>query len=146
MTAADREAWADMRCTMWEQLPRTEHLIDIDRMLADQPRNGYLASVADTPAGFAEISIRAYGNGCTRQPVPFLEGIWVAPDRRRQGVATALIRRIVSDLTAQGHVEICSDADLDNLISHSAHGSWGFAETERVVYFRRPLGPDASSP
>jgi len=139
MTPADRETWARMRHALWPQLPVDGHLNDITRMLADQPRSGYLALADDAPAGFAEFSIRPYANGCTRQPVPFLEGIWVEPRWRRLGVARALVWRLAADLASEGHVEICSDADLENLVSHAAHGAWGFAETERVVYFRRSL-------
>ena len=40
---------------------------------------------------------------------------------------------------ARGFREIGSDALLDNRASHAAHAGWGFAETERVVYFRKVL-------
>jgi aminoglycoside 6'-N-acetyltransferase I len=35
-----------------------------------------------------------------------------------------------------------SDTPLANIASQDAHRSWGFAETERVVYFRKGLGAD----
>ena len=37
--------------------------------------------------GFAEVSIRAYANGCTSTPVPVLEGIFVEERSRRMGIA-----------------------------------------------------------
>jgi aminoglycoside 6'-N-acetyltransferase I len=43
-------------------------------------------------------------------------------------------------VAARGFTEIGSDTDIANRESHAAHRSWGFVETERVVYFRKVLG------
>ncbi|MFA1624659.1 GNAT family N-acetyltransferase [Rhizobium mongolense] len=140
MDAADNLRWAGMRFKLWDHLSVDEHLGDIDSMLKGKKRTGYIALLPDRePVGFAEISIREYANGCTAQPVPFLEGVWVDPKHRRQGIGRALVERIASDLIAQGFHELCSDAGIRNTRSHQAHENWGFAETDRVVYFRRPL-------
>ncbi|WP_410001236.1 GNAT family N-acetyltransferase [Rhizobium leguminosarum] len=109
-------------------------------MLEGEKRTGYLALRPDhAPLGFAEICIREYANGCTAQPVPFLEGIWIDPKHRRHGVGRALVESITGDLIEQGFHELCSDADIRNRRSHQVHQNWGFAETERVVYFRKVL-------
>jgi aminoglycoside 6'-N-acetyltransferase I len=42
-------------------------------------------------------------------------------------------------LIARGFRELGSDALIENHGSHAAHRGWGFSETERVVYFRKPL-------
>ncbi len=34
---------------------------------------------------------------------------------------------------------MASDADIGNVVSHAMHEALGFAETERVVYFRKPV-------
>jgi aminoglycoside 6'-N-acetyltransferase I len=39
-----------------------------------------------------------------------------------------------------GCTELASDALLDNQTSHAMHEALGFVETERVVYFLKPLG------
>jgi aminoglycoside 6'-N-acetyltransferase I len=36
-------------------------------------------------------------------------------------------------------VELASDADIANAVSHATHRALGFQETERVVYFRKVL-------
>ena len=36
-------------------------------------------------------------------------------------------------------VNISSDAELDNIVSHRAHAALGFEERERVVCFRKQL-------
>jgi aminoglycoside 6'-N-acetyltransferase I len=44
-------------------------------------------------------------------------------------------------VAARGFSEIGSDALVENNLSHAAHRSWGFSETERVVHFRKLLPP-----
>jgi aminoglycoside 6'-N-acetyltransferase I len=129
-----------MRYKLWDQLALDEHVEDIGRMLRSGKRFGYVALVdSHEPAGFAEICIREYANGCTSQPVPFLEGIWVDPRHRRRGAGRTLMTAITADLVAEGFHEICSDAEIRNRRSHQAHRDWGFEETSRVVYFRKQL-------
>jgi GNAT superfamily N-acetyltransferase len=73
------------------------------------------------------------------QPVPFLEGIWVEPRSRWRRVGARLIAHIETFLKARGFRELGSDSLIENRVAHDAHAGWGFSETERVVYFRRPL-------
>lgn len=138
--AADLAEWARLRQALWPDGSVEEHADEIAAALPDGILRGYLAIGEDERAiGFAEVSIRRYANGSTQSPVPFLEGIWIVPEHRQHRVGRLLIERISADCAAEGFVEICSDAEIDNLVSHHAHESWGFAETERVVYFRKPL-------
>lgn len=140
MQKEDKVIWANMRLRLWDRLSLDEHVGDIERMLKSKKRSGYIAILAgNQPIGFAEICIREYANGCTEQPVPFLEGVWVDPKHRRQGAGRALIEKITDDLVAEGFHELCSDAGIKNRRSHQAHGNLGFHETDRVVYFRKPL-------
>lgn len=140
MTEADRAVWAEMRVALWPSCPREWHTTDIGEKLCDPEAWGFIAETAACqPAGLAELSIRKYANGCESSPVPFLEGIWIEPQFRRQGAAGRLIAHIEAFLTARGFREIGSDALIDNSTSHAAHARWGFSETERVVYFRKVL-------
>lgn len=91
-------------------------------------------------AGFAEVMLRAdYVNGCETSPVAFLEGIYVDPAHRRTGVARALVDAAAAWGRSRGAREFASDALIDNPESHAFHAAIGFAETERVVYFRKSL-------
>ncbi len=142
MGTADRLAWAEMRSALWPQDSLTEHMRAIEEMLSGVDVWGFIAETSEAgAAGFAELAIRKYANGCMFRPVPFLEGIWVKPQFRRQGVGASLIRHLDAFLVRRGFREICSDAEIHNLTSHAAHLGWGFSETERVVYFRKPLTP-----
>jgi aminoglycoside 6'-N-acetyltransferase I len=116
------------------------HAEEIDGLLGSDDCWGFIAETGDgAPAGFAEIAIRQYANGCTTRPVPFLEGIWVKAEFRRQGVGARLIEAAEAFLSDRGYREVGSDAEIENRVSHAAHGGWGFTETERVVYFRKAL-------
>ncbi|MBZ5763759.1 GNAT family N-acetyltransferase [Rhizobium sp. VS19-DR104.2] len=140
MQRTDSDLWAAMRSRLWDRLSFEEHSADIERLWNGEKGNGYIAQTPDrTAVGFAEISIRDYANGCTAQPVPFLEGIWIDPNHRRNGIGRLLITNITDDLIVQGFHELCSDADVGNRRSHQAHKNWEFSETARVVYFRKPL-------
>jgi aminoglycoside 6'-N-acetyltransferase I len=90
-------------------------------------------------AGFAEVAIRKYANGCDTRPVAFLEGIWVKPELRRRGIGASLIGHAETFLASRGFRELGSDTYIDNRASQDAHRAWGFSETERVVYFRKIL-------
>jgi aminoglycoside 6'-N-acetyltransferase I len=140
MSEADRAAWARMRGELWPEDTGQAHAAGIDEWLRDGDAWGFVAETADgAPAGFAELAIRKYANGCTARPVAFLEGIWVAPEFRRQRIGTRLIEHATAFAAARGFREMGSDSVIENFTSHAAHRSWGFSETERVVYFRKPL-------
>jgi aminoglycoside 6'-N-acetyltransferase I len=140
MGVADRPAWAEMRGALWPEDTVQTHASDVDEILRDDDVWGFVAETADgAPAGFVELAIRKYANGCTARPVPFLEGIWVRAEFRRRGIGARLIAHVEAFAAARGFEEIGSDTGLENRASHAAHRSWGFFETERVVYFRKAL-------
>jgi aminoglycoside 6'-N-acetyltransferase I len=139
MQASDRAAWTQMRVALWPAEAQAAHAKMIETLLRGDNAWGFVAESDGTPAGFAELAIRNYANGCESAPVPFLEGIWVSPLRRRQGVGKRLIAHVEAFVKTRGFCEIGSDTLIDNSASQAAHRGWGFSETERVVYFRKRL-------
>jgi aminoglycoside 6'-N-acetyltransferase I len=140
-TEAHRSAWIRLRDILWPQ-PHAEHAREISEIL-DAPEL-YAAFLCRAPdgalVGFAEAAMRIdYVNGCDTSPVAFLEGIFVEPSQRRNGMARALCIAVEEWARAGGCREFASDADLSNLASHHMHDALGFIETERVVYFRKLL-------
>jgi aminoglycoside 6'-N-acetyltransferase I len=129
-----------MRAALWPEDDDRTHVAEIDEMFA---RDGVWGFVAETGAngavGFAEVAIRPYANGCDSRPVAFLEGIWVDPQFRRRGIGGRLVEQAETFLAARGFTELGSDTQIENHASQTAHQSWGFHETERVVYFRKRL-------
>jgi aminoglycoside 6'-N-acetyltransferase I len=138
MDGADRTAWANMRARLWPEETAHAHAYMIDAVIDADDAWGFIAETADAvPAGFAEVTIRKFANGCETQPVPFLEGIWVKPECRRRGIGALLVAHIEMFVAGRGFREIGSDTSIANLASQAAHVAWGFSETERVVYYRR---------
>ena len=139
MCDADRGEWARMYRALFPRGNETSINDEIDRILSAPTRAGYCAEMGGEIVGFAEYSLRDFANGCVSQPVPFLEGIWVEPDARKKGVARALVEHLEAQVIAQGYSELGSDVLLDDDPSIEFHKSVGFQETERVIFFRKPL-------
>jgi aminoglycoside 6'-N-acetyltransferase I len=135
--------WLPLRHALWPDTSRAEHAAEAAALLRSKDRVTLLALVDGEPAGFAEASLRRdHVNGCDSPigtPVAFLEGLYVVPAQRRRGIARALCHAVADWGRAKGCIELASDTGVDNLDSQATHQALGFAETERVVYFRRAL-------
>ena len=141
-TLADRKIWAAMRIELWPEASLAVHSAELRGWLKRRRFRAWIAFEGDSAVGFAEAYVREFANGCEQQPVAFLEGIWVKKTHRRKGIGKDLIRSVEQWALAQGLKELGSDAYLGDTLSHRSHRGWGFHETERVVYFRKPLaGP-----
>ena len=134
----DRAELIRMRMTFWPDSTADE----VSARLQVPPSEG-VTLVAERSGGglegFAEVDLRQWAEGCTSTPVPYLEGIWVDGDRRRTGVATALVEAVAEWAMGMGFIELASDCELSNLPSQAFHRSTGFAEVQRNVSFRRDL-------
>lgn len=138
----NQPGWLELRKALWPDTTDAEHRAEMAAFLAEPERFAQFVAFDDVrePIGFVEASIRTdHVNGTESSPVAFLEGIYVIPERRRQGVARQLLRSVVDWARSRRVREFASDAALDNETSHQFHRSLGFAETERVVFFRKPL-------
>ncbi|BBF70093.1 aminoglycoside 6'-N-acetyltransferase [Sphingomonas bisphenolicum] len=134
--------WARMRAALWPDASVADHHDDIADMMANG--GDLVAFVALDDRGdaiaFVEASLRRdYVNGCDTSPVVFVEGLYVTPAVRHEGIAKALIDAVAIWGQAMGCTEMASDADIGNLASHAFHRAACFVETERVVYFRKAL-------
>ncbi len=94
--------------------------------------------------GFAEVSRRAYAEGCETSPVGFLEGWYVVPERRRQGVGRSLVAAAEAWAWALGCREFASDAVAENTQSTTAHRALGFEEVVVIRCFRKDLNSGAA--
>jgi aminoglycoside 6'-N-acetyltransferase I len=141
-TSTEQPGWLAMRRELWPDSAPPAHLEEMARLL-DQPerRAQFLArSGGGTPCGFVEAAIRTdYVNGTSSSPVLFLEGLYVAPSHRRLGIAARLVQAVAEWGMRRGCTEFASDVLLENELSQQVHCALGFQETERVVYYRKPL-------
>jgi aminoglycoside 6'-N-acetyltransferase I len=140
----DLPEWLRMRRALWPEIPAEDEREDAAAWLA-RPDAVVLVAVrpdAGGLAGFAELGMRPYADGCDTSPVAYLEGWYVDPDVRRRGVGTALVRAASVWARARGCTEMASDALLENTVSHRAHEALGFVEVERAVHYRKNLEAD----
>jgi aminoglycoside 6'-N-acetyltransferase I len=131
-----------MRLALWPDEPDA-HREDVRQFFAGTLHEplAVLLAIDDNghAVGFAELSIRNVVDSCSSDHVAYLEGWYVDPAVRRHGVGRALIEAAEAWARAQGCTEFGSDAHIDNEVSHRAHTALGFAETSRVVNFRKDV-------
>jgi aminoglycoside 6'-N-acetyltransferase I len=139
----DAPAWQRMRDALWPDYASTWHADEIAQFFAGKLSMPLAVLVAEDYAGkllgFAELSIRNYAEECATDRVAYLEGWYVVPGARRQGVGRALIVAAEQWGRAQGCTEFGSDAVIDNEISAAAHRALGFTETARIRCFKKQL-------
>lgn len=139
--------WLSLRSGFIPELSEPEHRDFLQRFSRES--SGFQAFIAHDESGkatgFAEVSIRRdYVNGCRYRPALFLEGIFVLPECRGQGIARAVCEEAERWGLEQGCKEFASDVYIDDNDSLAAHAGLGFVEAERVVCLSKPLAPGGS--
>jgi len=117
-----------------------ELLPELTEALGDPQQQTYLAHDGGAAVGFAQVSLRHdYVEGTESSPVGYLEGIYVMPGHRMQGLARALVETCKDWARAQGCSEFASDTPLHNVESQAFHQALGFTEAERIVCYTQQL-------
>ena len=146
--SGDRTEWTSLRLALWPDEDETAHRAAVERffaqprMLGSMPEAALVAAAPDADhalVGFAEVSRRPYAEGCETSPVGFLEGWYVIPERRGQGVGRALLAAAERWARDLGCREFASDAVADNAVSAAAHRALGFEEVVVLRCFRKSL-------
>lgn len=142
-TLHDASAWLRMREALWPEYASDWHASEIAQYFAGNLRMPLevllAADESGVPIGFAELSIRAYAEGCLTDRVAYLEGWYVVPEARRRGIGRLLVAAAEQWALAQGCTEFGSDAVIDNETSAAAHRALGFVETVQIRCFRKSL-------
>ena len=108
---SDAALWARMREELWPS-ETGEHAREIERYFRGdrgEPLEVLLAcGEQGEPAGFIELSIRAYAEGCATDRVAYIEGWYVEPKMQRKGVGAALVSAAEVWASSKGCVELGS--------------------------------------
>ena len=119
----------------WEEM---EH--ELSQGLRNLDTVFFLAYFGQKPAGFVQCGLRRdYVEGTDSSPVGYLEGIYVEPEYRTQGIARALLRACEGWARERGCREFASDCQLDNTQSLQFHLASGFQEANRIICFTKKL-------
>jgi aminoglycoside 6'-N-acetyltransferase I len=141
MVESDKPKWLELRQALWPECPTARHALEMEQW---QRSHGVvlLAEASGGQAvGFAEVSIRRdHVEGTTAEPVAYLEGWYVIPSHRREGVGRALIKSAEAWALESGFLELASDSEFHNYSAIRAHKDLGFREVGKSVHFVKTLG------
>jgi aminoglycoside 6'-N-acetyltransferase I len=136
----DSKEWLRMRLALWPDETAEELEAETSRMLENPETPVFVAERADGRlGGFLEAGTRPYAEDCRTSPVGYIEGWYVDPDLRGQGVGGLLVRAAEDWARSRGLREMASDTWLDNDTSFHAHLALGYHETERLIHFKKEL-------
>lgn len=137
----DFPEWLRLRECLWDELSEEEHLEEMTEIY--QNPETQLVLVAENEGGrlvgFLEASIRPFAEDCLTENVGYLEGWYVEPAYRRQGLGRALVQAAERWAKNMGCVEMASDSEIGNDISIAVHAKLGYKETSRLVHWRKEL-------
>ena len=133
----DLPDWLEMALALWsyettddmDSLFRNLYYSESDEMLIARSGEGIAV-------GFANISIRReYVEGSNSSPVGYIEGIYVKPEFRKQGIARKFIKLAEEWSREHGCKELGSDTEIENTESQNFHRSIGFGKPSHIVHF-----------
>ncbi len=141
----DYDEWLRMRLLLWPEHSPEELRVEMVEIVSDRTNATYVAVRLDgSLGGFIETSQRKYAEACRTSPVGYIEGWYVDPDLRVQGIGRQLVSAAEAWAKASGLSEMASDCELDNQVSLNAHLALGYEEVERLIQFRKSLVEDES--
>ena len=102
------------------------------------PRGNCWRNGRSCPGRNARSQLRSdYVEGTETSPVGYLEGIYVRPESRHKGVASALLSACEGWARQRGCTEFASDCELENENSAAFHLAAGFTEANRIICFTK---------
>lgn len=133
--------WITMCLALWPHAKKKELEKEYRN---DLKSNKYKSILAQNKAGdylgFINISLRSdYVQGASSSPVAYIEGIYVKPKYRKQGVAKKLVHEAEKWAKKQRCTELGSDTELHNTESQVFHENMGFKKDEIIVHFIKEL-------
>ncbi|MCA1623650.1 MAG: GNAT family N-acetyltransferase [Acidobacteria bacterium] len=137
----DISEWFRLRKLLWDESSDDEHKTEMLGIYANKETQLVLvAEISDGKlVGFLEASIRPFVEDCHSDHVGYLEGWFVVPEYRKQGIGRKLVKAAESWARVKGCEEMASDSEIGNNLSLVAHLNLGYEETSRLVHLRKDL-------
>jgi aminoglycoside 6'-N-acetyltransferase I len=133
--------WLNFRNLLWPDSDLDELKAEQDEIIEDVENQTALVAVlpGGELAGFIEVSLRKWAEGCSTHPVGYIEGWFVAEPHRRTGVGRKLVEAAETWAMSKGCTEMGSDAETWNEVSFQAHKALGYTDVMRLVCFSKIL-------
>lgn len=135
------EEWLSMGIALWPDHKKNELEKVFREELKSNKHKHFLAKDEDGEyLGFINLSLRSdYVQGSSSSPVGYVEGIYVKPKYRKQGVAKELVRQAEKWAKKQECKELGSDTELINIDSQKFHKNLGFKKADVIVHYIRKI-------
>jgi aminoglycoside 6'-N-acetyltransferase I len=131
---------------LWPDGPVEEHARELTGFFSGNapgtlPQTYFLAEDRDhRPIAFIQVGLRSHAESCDpARPVGYVEGWFVQPEFRRQGIAARLLLEAERWARSHGCREMASDSWIDNQVSESVHLALGFEIVDRCIHYRKRL-------
>ena len=144
----DSGEWLRLRRALWPDCAPGEHEREMAAIRGDLDHQPvFVAERGDGRlGGFVEVALHATAEGCRTGPVGYLEGWYVDPDLRRQGIGRRLVAAAEAWARRMGCREMASDTSLEYPVSPRAHARLGYQETRMPLHYRKALAPEQEAP
>ena len=136
----DLHILSELACQLWPDNTVEEVRLEFSEIITKTDAAFFLAYAEETAIGFAQCQLRHdYVEGADSSPVGYLEGIYVAEEYRKHGIARELLSACESWAKSKGCTEFASDCELENTQSLEFHLNVGFEEANRIICFTKKL-------
>ena len=139
-TIYDVIAITDMAKILWPTSDYEGLRMEFADIISSDKEDVLLYLDNDKCVAFMHIALRNdYVEGSSGSPTGYIEGVFVKPEFRGQGIAKALLKKGEAWCKALGCNQLASDVDIHNDTSIDFHKSIGFSEVNRIVCFIKEL-------
>ncbi|RDC62177.1 aminoglycoside 6'-N-acetyltransferase [Adhaeribacter pallidiroseus] len=134
------EELVTMGIDLWPDYTAADLRTTFRQILASEKFIVFLYSYQEAFVGFLYVGLRTdYVEGSESSPTGYVEGIYVKPAFRRQGISRQLLQAGEAWVKAKGCTQMGSDIYSNNTVSYDFHTRVGFQETARLITFIKDL-------
>jgi aminoglycoside 6'-N-acetyltransferase I len=141
-TYKDKLQWSALRTELWPKAKSEELKNEVGKMLKNFNWGIFVAEHEGKLVGFIECSIRDKAPGCETNRIGYIEGWYVAPEFRNQGVGSKLVKSGERWAKKMGCKEMASDTTSNYPLSPAAHRALGYQEVKRKFFYRKSLSQE----
>ena len=129
--------WQQMRKALYRAVDDAFNLQEMENIFtSDMWFCRFIENEDKQKIGLVEVSARNIVDACLTSPVAYLEGLYLVPEYRNQGIGKQVVNMIIKWCSENGFSELATDTELTNEAAQRFYKSLGFEETDRVVEYK----------